>query len=70
MTTIYEATLGPSDEEVMNTQLTGKIAKDFVAMLNMNKVRDHYGHRLTFRWTQPYSNSKDWTLEATVHYDD
>ena len=40
--------IGPEDDEIVLIRLTGRVAKDFVAMLNMNKVRDSMGRRVIF----------------------
>mgnify|MGYP001619606923 CR=1 FL=1 len=53
---------GPDDNELITLRMTGEAAKSFTAMLNMNSVRNAYGHRIVFHWEK---SGGEWCLAMT-----
>ena len=54
---------GPADGDMVEIRMSGYVAREFVAMLNMNKIRDARGNLVVFSWQQV---GQDWMLSQTT----
>lgn len=61
-TSLYE--VGPSDDEFVRFDMSGRWARQFVAMLNMNKIRNGQGWLIVFSWER---SGDTWILMETSY---
>ncbi len=40
--------VGPADDEIITVKFSGRYVKDFLALLNMNTIRNFRGERIVF----------------------
>ena len=63
-TTAVLVSIAPADGDVVEIFMSGYVAREFVAMLNMNKICDSRGNRLVFSWERVGDN---WHLAQTSY---
>lgn len=59
--------LYPEENECVNLTLSGGLAREFVRLLNANKIRDGEGNLVVFSW---FNNHGYWSLQATTYTPD
>lgn len=60
-------TVGPQDGDLITVQFEGAVARQFLAMLNMNKIIDHNGYRVVFQWRHLFDDQ--WTIWSSTNTD-
>lgn len=58
----------PATDELVHITMTADYARAWVAMLNMNRVRNSRGNRLTFALRYVHVTDQ-WVMETTEHED-